>query len=76
MSYDITSAKTYSDVSNSVYEDLANGTIGNGSLSLNYSTMLGSGPIEMSDIINTFNAGNNIDAYYRGARYCKYKSKQ
>ena len=66
MSYDITSAKTYSDVSNSVYEDLANGTIGNGSLSLNYSTMLGSGPIEMSDIINTFNAGNNIDAYHRG----------
>ena len=66
MSYDIASAKTYSDVSNSVYEDLANGTIGNGSLSLSYSTILGTGPVKMSDIINTFGAGNNIDAYHRG----------
>ena len=32
MNYDVTSAKTYSDVSNNVLSDFTSGTIGNGSL--------------------------------------------
>ena len=66
MSYDVASAKTYSDVSNGVYNASELGIIGNGSLQLNYTTKFGTGAIDMSEIIDTFNAGNNIDAYHRG----------
>ena len=68
MNYDVTSAKTYSDVSNNVLNDFTSGTIGNGSLAMSYSTAFGSGSISMGDIKSKFGASNdnNIDKYHRG----------
>ena len=68
MNYDVTSAKTYSDVSNNVLSDFTSGAIGNGSLSVSYSTTFGSGSISFSDIRSKFGSTNdkNIDKYHRG----------
>ena len=68
MNYDVTSAKTYSDVSNNVLNDFTSGTIGNGSLAMSYSTAFGSGSISMGDIKTKFGGtnDNNIDKYHRG----------
>lgn len=68
MNYDVSSAKTYSDVSNNVLSDFTSGTIGNGSLSVSYNTAFGSGSISMGDIKSKFGGtnDNNIDKYHRG----------
>ena len=68
MSYDVTSSKTYSDVSNNSLGDFTSGTIGNGSLSMSYSTTFGSGSIAFSAIRSKFGSTNdkNIDKYHRG----------
>ena len=68
MSYDASSAKTYSDVSNNSLGDFTSIAIGGGNLSTSYSTVLGSGSITFTAIKNFFgNANdNNIDKYHRG----------
>ena len=68
MNYDISSAKTYSDVSNNSLGDFTTGTIGNGSLSTTYNTVFGSGSIAFSAIKSSFGGSNdnNIDKYHRG----------
>ena len=66
MSYDSLTSNTYADVSNNVYSDFTSIPIGNGSLSISYERVFQVGEIEMSDLNDEFNLGNNIGAYYRG----------
>ena len=68
MSYDVTSAKTYSDVSNNSLNDFTSIAVGGGTLSTSYSTVLGSGSITFSAIKSNFGStnDNNIDKYHRG----------
>lgn len=65
MNYDVTSAKTYSDVSNNIYSDfISNFT--SGTVSLNYDTSFSSGSIGLGAIKTLFSGNNNIGSYYRG----------
>lgn len=68
MSYDISSSKIYSDISNNVYDDFTSGPVGNGSLSLSYTQKFGSGQISMSDLAVQLNGSSpeNFSQYYRG----------
>ena len=66
MNYDSVTSNTYADISNNVYTDFTSGAVGNGTLSLNYSTVFASGVIPMSSINSTYGKGNNLGAYYRG----------
>ena len=66
MSYDLSSSKIYSDISNNVYDDFTSGTVGNGSLSLSYDQKFGSGSISFNSLKSELAGGNNISNYYRG----------
>jgi len=66
MSYDVSSSKVYSDVSNNTYEDFTTGTVGNGSLSLSYDQSFGSGSISMSSLNSELGGGGQFSQYYRG----------
>ena len=65
MSYDVTSAKTYSDVSNNVYSDFTS-NLSSGSVSLDYTTSFATGSISLDNIRTLFSGNNNIGSYYRG----------
>ena len=66
MSYDVSSAKTYSDNSNNSLGDFTSIAIGGGTLSLSYGRLFGSGSIAFSQIKSAFGGDNNIDKYHRG----------
>ena len=66
MSYDAGISQSFSDVSNYALEDISNGIVGDGALSINYTTQFGSGSISMSSLKSAFNGGNSISGYYRG----------
>ena len=66
MSYDLSSSKIYSDISNNVYDDFTSGTVGNGSLSLSYDQKFVSGSISFNSLKSELAGGNNISNYYRG----------
>ena len=52
MNYDSVTSNTYADVSNNVYTDFTSGAVGNGTLSLSYSTVFASGIIPMLSLIH------------------------
>tara|TARA_A200000159_G_scaffold152964_1_gene164431 strand:+ start:5285 stop:6889 length:1605 start_codon:yes stop_codon:yes gene_type:complete len=66
MTYDVSSSKTYSDVSNNVLSDFTSGAVGNGSLDVSNTTHFASGAIALSAVNSAFTSGTSIGAYYRG----------
>ena len=66
VTYDVASAKNYSDISNNVLGDFTSGAVGNGSLDVSNTTHFASGAIALSAINTAFTSGTSIGAYYRG----------
>ena len=66
VTYDVASAKNYSDISNNVLGDFTSGAVGNGSLDVSNTTHFASGAIALSAINSAFTSGTSIGAYYRG----------
>ena len=66
VTYDVASAKNYSDISNNVLGDFTSGAVGNGSLDVCNTTHFASGAIALSAINSAFTSGTSIGAYYRG----------
>ena len=66
VTYDVASAKNYSDISNNVLGDFTSGAVGNGSLDVSNTTHFATGAISLSAINSAFTSGTSIGAYYRG----------
>ena len=66
VTYDVASAKNYSDISNNVLGDFTSGAVGNGSLDVSNTTHFATGAIALSAINSAFTSGTSIGAYYRG----------
>ena len=66
VTYDVASAKNYSDISNNVLGDFTSGAVGNGSLDVSNTTHFATGAIALSAINTAFTSGTSIGAYYRG----------
>ena len=64
VTYDVTSAKNYSDISNNVLGDFTSGAVGNGSLDTQNTTHFATGAISLSAIDAAFTSGKSIGAYY------------